>query len=150
MPAKKINGEEFFVYSEEEVEYYWNCFFFCTQIPMNRVKESTNFHITVNGRIAPFATLRIDVPSPLNDLVNKQISLPVFIWRLNFPIYAINHTVIKIEHDDLLHPPIPEECRRYYERYKTKTHCTQEETNLGTISESEGKKTPKIRRRKTI
>lgn len=118
----EINGESFYVYDKKPV--YWNCFFFCTQIPMNRLWNGNSNGITVNGRSTPFAKVIIHIPSVLKQ---EQISTPIVEWRLNFPIYAIHYTVLKIEWEDFYRPPIPEECYLYYKRFKKKVHYDERE-----------------------
>lgn len=137
--------DEFVFYRTIIAPKYWNCFYFVTTVPMNRIMDGNNKLITINGRNAPFANLTVEVPSILNELTDKIIEKPVFTWRLNFPLYAINHTVIKIEWPDLFKPPIPLECWRYYERYRKKIHYSyQKETNIGAECESEREKVTKM------
>lgn len=128
MEPTLINNEEFLIYSPKLAFKYWDCYYFSTVIPMNRIQDGQSNTITVNGRKSPFASVTVDVPSDIN--LHMKLESPVFTWRLNFPIYAINHTVIKIEHPDLFHPPIPFECWRYYERNITKTHYQKKEKNI--------------------
>ena len=121
---------DFVFYRKKYAPKYWNCLYMVTTIPMNRIMDGKNKLITINGRNSPFANLSVDIPSNLN---NKPITKPIFTWRLNMPLYAINHTIYEIEWEDLFKPPIPLECWRFYERYRKKIHYQKEE-NICSIS----------------
>jgi len=120
-------NEEFIYCTPVENENYqmlMKAFVFCITTPMNLLWASEKNKIMVNGRNRPFANLSI---------VRDNKDCFFYKWTMVYPVYSINEItrILKLDFQmNIMIPPMPIECWKFYKSYSHKLILDKAENEI--------------------